>query len=256
MNDVDNAKKMLGDSKFFMGYSRYDEDKGGYETWEQSVKRVMDMHRHKYQDVMTDELAELIDFAEHEYMAGRAIGSQRNLQFGGEQILKKPARQYNCTYSHANRPDFFEGAMYLLLCGCGVGFSVQKHHIAQLPKVKRRFDKKSKVFTVPDNIEGWAQAFGVLLSSFFEDGGEHPEYRGCQVHFDFSQIRPKGSYISGGFKAPGPDGLRQSLQRCEELLVDAVAESKEPLQLRPIQVYDFVMHMADAVLSGGKQIVH
>jgi len=249
--DVDSAKRMLSESKFFMGYARYDDEKQGYETWEDAVKRVMDMHRYKYQDKMTPELAELIDFAEHHYMQGNVLGSQRNLQFGGEQILKKPARQYNCTFSFANRPDFFEGAMYLLLCGCGVGFSVQRHHVAQLPKVKRRYEKKSKVHTIDDSIEGWATAFGVLLASFFEDGGDHPEYRGCQVHFDFSKIRPKGSYISGGFKAPGPDGLRQSLQRCEELLVDAVADTKEPVNLRPIQVYDFVMHMADAVLSGG-----
>ena len=158
---------------------------------------------------------------------------------------------YNCSVSAADRPRFFSEAMYMLLCGCGVGFSVQHHHIAKLPKIHKRFAKKSKVFTVPDSIEGWADAFGVLLSSYFVGGGTFPEYEGCQVHFDFSKIRPKGSLISGGFKAPGPDGLREALVKCEALLEDLLKDSKEALPLKPITAYDFVMHMSDAVLSGG-----
>jgi len=157
----------------------------------------------------------------------------------------------NCSSSYADRPAFFQEAMYLLLCGCGVGFSVQKQHIAKLPKIKQRYEKKSKVYTVPDSIEGWAEAFGVLLSSYFEGGGTHPEYEGCQVHFDFSKIRLKGSLISGGFKAPGPDGLRAALQKCEDLIENLVRSSKEPVVMKPITAYDFVMHMSDAVLSGG-----
>lgn len=141
--------------------------------------------------------------------------------------------------------------MYLLLCGAGVGFSVQKHHIARLPNIKHRFAKKSKVFTVPDSIEGWADAFGVLLASYFVGGGEFPEYEGCHVLFDLSKIRPKGAFISGGFKAPGPDGLRASLQKCEELLERELKSSDEPIAIRPIVAYDFTMHMSDAVLSGG-----
>jgi ribonucleoside-diphosphate reductase alpha chain len=79
--------------------------------------------------------------------------------------------------------------MYLLLCGCGVGFSVQKRHIDKLPTIARRNPKKVKIFTVPDSIEGWADAFGALLSSYFTSGAVFPEYKGCQVHFDFSKIR-------------------------------------------------------------------
>lgn len=157
----------------------------------------------------------------------------------------------NCTVSHVDRPRFFQEAMYMLLCGCGVGFSVQTHHIEKLPLLKKRSEKKSKVFTVPDSIEGWADAFGVLLASYFDTEGDFKEYKGCQVHFDFSKVRPKGAMISGGFKAPGPDGLRQSLQKCEELL-DALFEGGEQfVKLPSIAAYDFVMHMSDAVLSGG-----
>src|SRR5690554_2355400 len=132
------GRDMMSQSKFYMGYSRWDEEKERYETWEESVERVMNMHRQKYQDVMTDKLEELIQFAEQAYKEKRVLGAQRALQFGGEQIFKHESRIYNCSVSHCNRPEFFTEAMYLLLCGCGVGFSVQKHHISQLPQIKKR----------------------------------------------------------------------------------------------------------------------
>lgn len=245
------GRDMLSQSKFYMGYSRWIDEEAKYEKWNESVERVMNMHRQKYEHVMTDELEELIAFAEKHYKEKRVLGAQRALQFGGDQIFKHVARMYNCVSSHVNRPEFFQECIYLLLCGCGVGFSVQKHHIEQLPKLKKRYDKKSKVFTVPDSIEGWADAFGVLLSSYFEKDAPFPEYQGCQIHFDFSKIRLKGSEISGGFKAPGPDGLRTALTKCEEVLESLVRDSKEPVKFTSIASYDFVMHMADAVLSGG-----
>lgn len=245
------GKEMMSQSKFYMGYSRWSDTKGGYETWDESVERVMNMHREKYASVMTPELEEYISFAEQAYKDKLVLGAQRALQFGGAQLFQHEARMYNCSVSYADRPAFFQEAMYLLLCGCGVGFSVQNHHVAKLPKVHKRYDKKVKVFQVPDTIEGWADAFGVLLSSYFVDGGTFPEYKGCQVHFDFSKIRPKGALISGGFKAPGPDGLRASLVKCEALLERLVADSTEAVSMPTITAYDFVMHMSDAVLSGG-----
>lgn len=251
MKSSEVGKNMMAQSKFYMGYSRWMEDEGRYETWEESVERVMNMHRIKYKDVMTPELEELIQFAEDAYKQKKVLGAQRALQFGGAQLFKHNARLYNCVSTHMDRTAAFQETMYLLLCGCGVGFSVQKHHIAKLPKVQKRFDKKSKVFIIPDSIEGWADSFGVLLSSYFENGGDFPEFKGCKVHFDFSKIRPKGAEISGGFKAPGPDGLRIALQKCEELLENLIGENKTPVALKPITVYDFIMHMADAVLSGG-----
>jgi ribonucleoside-diphosphate reductase alpha chain len=245
------GKEMMAQSKFYMGYSRWMEDEGRYETWEESVERVMNMHREKYKDVMTPELEELIQFAENAYKKKSVLGAQRALQFGGEQIFKHNARMYNCSVSHCDRPRFFQETMYMLLCGAGVGFSVQKHHVEKLPKIKKRYTKKSKVFTVPDSIQGWSDAFGVLLSSYFVGGGEFPEYEGCQVHFDFSKVRPKGAEISGGFKAPGSDGLRASLHKCEVLLDSLIGDSKDAVDMKPITAYDFVMHMSDAVLSGG-----
>lgn len=247
---IEVAKNMLVDSKFYMGYSMFDEALGRYENWGESVGRVMNMHRKKFEHLMTPELEKYIAIAEEAYLEKSVLGSQRALQFGGEQIFKHESRMYNCSSTYADRPRFFQETMYLLLCGCGVGFSVQKHHVAKLPKITKPDPLDSKVFVIEDCIEGWSDAIGVLLSSYFVNGGEFPEYAGKTVHFDYSKIRPRGAYITGGFKAPGPDGLTRSLEKCRELLSREVKDNEE-VDIRPIVAYDFVMHTADAVLSGG-----
>jgi ribonucleoside-diphosphate reductase alpha chain len=157
----------------------------------------------------------------------------------------------NCVSSHANRPKFFQEFMYMLLCGAGAGFSVQKHHVAMLPKIKNRTKKAAKIYKVDDSIEGWSYAFGVLLSSYFQVDNFHDEYKGHKVFFDLSEIRPKGAFISGGFKAPGPEPLRKALDKVEALLNKALGDRGGNAKLKPIEVYDVCMHMADAVISGG-----
>jgi ribonucleoside-triphosphate reductase (thioredoxin) len=244
------GNQMLAESKFYMGYSRWNDEKGGYETWEESVERVMNMHREKYAGQMTPLLESYIQFAEDAYKEKLVLGAQRALQFGGEQIFKHESRLYNCSVSYVDRPAFFNECMYLMLSGCGVGFSVQHKRIDKLPTIARRSQKKAKIFQVPDTIEGWADAYGVLLSSYFTEGGTHPEYKGCQVHFDFTKIRPEGAEISGGFKAPGPEGLRKSLVKCEDL-IETLLTDKPVTKINSLTAYDFVMHMSDAVLSGG-----
>lgn len=248
-NATQLSSQMMSDAKFFMGYSRWSDEHGRYETWEESVKRVMDMHRAKYAHCMTPQLAELIDEAEEAYAEKLVLGSQRALQFGGPQIFAHEARLYNCSFSYVDRPRFFQETMYLLLTGCGVGFSAQKHHVAKLPEVAR-VSEQTKIFTIPDSIEGWADAFGVLLSSYFVKDQPFPEYEGYKVVFDYTKIRPRGAFISGGFKAPGPDGLARSLEKCRELM-ERLVSTEIQTQITPIYAYDFVMHMADAVLSGG-----
>lgn len=240
---------MLSDSKFYEGYSRFLEDKGRYETWDEAVDRVMEMHKIFYKDKMTPELEAYMQEATDAYKKKKVLGSQRTLQFGGEQLLKNHAKQFNCCFSYADRPEFFGETFFLLLSGCGVGFSVQRHHVAKLPKINLR-TKNPKIHVVEDSIEGWATAVDVLLSSYFETGGKHPEYRGHRVYFDLTKIRPKGAKISGGFKAPGPDGLRLALDRIEHLLQGIVIKTKS-IALSPIHVYDVVMHVSDATLSGG-----
>ena len=195
-------RDLMSQAKFYESYSRFIEEEGRYETWNEAVERVMNMHREKYKPVMTKTLSELIDFAEDCYKDQLVLGAQRALQFGGEQLVKHNIKMFNCVSSHCNRPKFFGEFMYMLLCGAGAGFSVQRHHVNLLPDIKVR-DKGTLTHVVEDSIEGWSEAFDVIMSSYFECGGKHPEYQGYKVHFDVTNIRPKGAKISGGFLPPG-----------------------------------------------------
>lgn len=250
MSQAIDASRLMAETKFYESYSRFIPEQGRYETWDEAVSRVMNMHRERYAAEIeaNPELEELISFAERAYWEKRILGAQRALQFGGEQLFKHNIRMYNCTSSWVDRPEFFGECMYMLLCGAGTGFSVQRHHIEKLPAVAPRTGE-AVVFQIPDDIEGWATSIDVLLSSYFVNGGKHPEYAGKRVAFDTSLIRPKGAQISGGFKAPGPGPLRHSLERIEKLLTQAVAGGET--QLRAIQCYDIIMHAADAVIAGG-----
>lgn len=244
-----DTKKLLSESKFYEGYSRYNDDLKRYETWDEAVDRVMDMHRTFYKDKLSDRLETYLQEATESYKEKRVLGAQRALQFGGDQLIRHQMKIYNCTSSYADRPEFFGEFFYILLCGAGAGFSVQRHHISRLPKIAPR-NKQPKTHVVEDSIEGWATALDVLLSSYFEGGGKHPEFEGRKVYFDLNNIRPKGARISGGFKAPGPEPLRLALDKIEYILQGIVLSSKKA-SLRPIHAYDICMHAADAVLSGG-----
>ena len=249
MQQFVDTREFLSQTKFYEGYSRFKDDDNRYESWDEAVDRVIDMHEQNYIN-NNNTLQPYIEEARKAYKEQRVLGAQRALQFGGEQLMKHQMRMYNCTSSYVDRPAFFGEVFYILLCGAGAGFSVQKHHIKKLPKIQNR-TKQAKGYIVEDSIEGWASALDILMSSFFVGGGKYPEYEGRRVYFDLSQIRPQGAYISGGFKAPGPNGLRRSLDKIEHLLQGIVLDSKEPIEIKPIDAYDITMHAADAVLSGG-----
>lgn len=250
-----NGKKILSDFKFIQTYSKYDNELQRKETWEESVtNRIRGMHEtHLGDKLKNPKLKELFDFAFNGYLDKRVLGSQRALQFGGEPILKHNAKMFNCVFTLTDRPRAFQEIMYWLLCGCGVGFSVQYRHVDKLPKIRRRTDGV-KTFVIQDSIEGWSDAIGVLLSSYYATDAPFPEYQNFRVDFDYSLIRPEGSHISGGFKAPGHKGLQNSIERISKLL-DAqfvgIEDEVEEVDLRPIVAYDILMHMSDAVLSGG-----
>lgn len=263
---MSKSAQLMADAKFYESYARYNELEKRYETWEEAVKRVMDMHRTKYSDKLDNTtvlppfeemynnlnidldnftLSTLVDFAQQAYSDKLTLGAQRALQFGGKQLLSKNAKMYNCTASYCDRSDFFKEAFWLMLCGCGIGFSVQHRHLANMPSIKPR-NKQAKTFIVEDSIEGWADAVGALMSSFFD---EESEFAGRKLYFDTTNIRPKGSEISGGFKAPGPEPLDKALKLIEKLIKNEL--SKGETRLRSIVAYDICMHIADAVISGG-----
>ncbi|MDA3961697.1 MAG: hypothetical protein PF961_12975 [Planctomycetota bacterium] len=238
----------LQDYVFTSKYSRYRADMKRRETWDEATDRVIDMHR-QYFASKGLEIEDLLEICADAMREKLVLGSQRALQFGGSPILNKHARIYNCTTSYCDRPRFFQEALWLLLCGCGVGFSVQWHHISKLPNIAHPTGEEV-VFAIPDTIEGWADALGALLSSYFTSEQPYPEYAGKYISFDYSEIRPKGAPIASGTgRAPGPEPLKRSIEVIRQVLEDCCKRHQD--RMRPIDAYDILMHASDAVLSGG-----
>lgn len=249
---MNESKKLLSNFKFYSGsYSKYNSETKKYETWEEAIRdRVMKMHKKKYASYIkkNKKLEDYIDFAEQAYVDKLVLGSQRALQFGGAPIEKHNSKMYNCLTSYADRLHFFNECIYWLLSGCGVGFRVLPTDAMQLPDINLR-DKGTKTYIIEDSIEGWADAIAVLMSSYVNSTEAiFKEYSGYEIKFDYSLIRPEGSMISGGFKAPGATGLKNSLEKIESLINTTKLNNNK---LKTIDIYDIVMHMSDAVLSGG-----
>lgn len=250
--------RALSDYTLYAKYAQYVPSKKRRETWDEMVDRVFEMHAKKYADILASskEFADEFVFAKLQVKKKRVLGSQRALQFGGEPVFKHESRLYNCSFSHVDRSRFFSEAVYLLMSGCGVGFSVQKHHINQLPKLVRR-EKGEKTFTAPDSIEGWADCVAVLMSSFFEPKDtSFPEYSGYEVVFDLTNIRPAGALVAGQFKAPGPIPLSKGLGKIRKVIESRINQEsfstdEFAFKLRPINAYDVIMHASDMILSGG-----
>lgn len=234
-------------------YARYNKKAGRRETWTEQINRVVDgTHKIKFEKQLkgSQELSDYLEVARTAMLEKKVLGSQRILQFGGPSALKKNMRIYNCAASYVDRVRVFQETMYVLLCGTGSGFSVQKHHIAKLPELALPNNDLKKEYTVPDTIEGWADSIGVLLSSFFVSEQTFPEYFGCDVVYDFSLIRPKGSSISDtNGKAPGYKPLKNALQKIKNVVYKCFEMGLK--KLRPIDAYDIITHVADSVLAGG-----
>jgi ribonucleoside-diphosphate reductase alpha chain len=160
--------KALADYTLYAKYSRYLPEKKRRESWDETVERVFKMHEEHLGKEKLESIKEDFEFAKEMVKKKRVLGSQRALQFGGSPILRSNHKMYNCTVSYCDRASFFSEALLLLLHGCGVGFSVQTHHVEKLPKIESRKSGK-KTFVIPDSVEGWADALGVLLNSYFAD---------------------------------------------------------------------------------------
>lgn len=235
------GKDLLSELKFKESYAKFDKTKLRMETWEESTESVMQMHYNKFSQLDNwNEIEPYFDKAALAYKNMEILASQRNLQFRENQISKHNVKLYNCSVTYIDRPRVFAETMYVLLGGAGVGFSVESRFVNKLPKIKKRKDK-IRTFIIPDSIEGWAIAVDELVNSFFK-GSE-------RIIFDYSEIRPKGTLIAGEFIAPGPDGLKQSLELIENLLQKKVDAGEE--RLSTLNAHDMVCMLSDAVLSGG-----
>lgn len=236
-----DSRPVVGEYVFLSKYSQT--HNGKKEGWQDAVNRVMDMHLKRYSERIKPEdekeFSSLFARAYSLYEEQRVLGAQRALQYGGELMLEKHARFYNCSSTYVDRVQVFEEIMYLLLCGAGTGYSVQHIHTEQLP-IPKGFDntKQSEKFLIPDTIEGWAEAVGKLMTAYY--------YGGADIEFDYSAIRPKGAYIRGGFKAPGPDPLRQAIEKVHHI-VNRIKGRK----LRPFELHYIICICANSVVTGG-----
>jgi len=241
----DKGKEFISQLKLYTDYMKWDESKNRYETWEEACDSVLGTHILHY----GEKIQPYIDEVKSSYYAKEFLSSQRNLQFRGKDILKNHARLYNCCVTYAYSPDIFSKGLFVLLAGTGLGVSLKQKFVSQLPKLTRR-DKGVKMFSIPDSTEGWSEAVKVLISSYCKHPSLYKEFYKYQLKFDYSQIRVKGAFVTGGFKAPGPDGLRCSLELIENMYNVYLGVEEEKV-FKSILAYDTFMYLSDAVLAGG-----
>jgi len=220
------GKKLLSDIAFFRSYSAILED-GTKETWEEVCDRYENMLLEKYPHMLTT----IYGAMEH-VRAKKVLPSMRGLQFAGNAILRENARLYNCSFVNVTSFKDFADAMYLSACGTGVGYSVQRRHIEQLPVIQARVDAV-QFFSVPDTREGWADSMIHLLND-------------AHTVFDYSRIRPEGTRLSTGGTASGHSHLKVCHEKTRKVLMGAIGR-----QLRPIEVHKIMTYIADAIVAGG-----
>ena len=235
MTSVNNS--ILSDIIVHMKYAKYIPELNRRETWNELVTRNKAMHIKRY-----PELADQIQLNYKYVYDKKVLPSMRSLQFSGKPIEISPNRLYNCSYLPIDHVDSFSECMFLLLSGCGVGYSVQKHHIDKLPNITKPFEGRTRRFVIGDSIEGWSDSIKVLIKSYL--GSK----RSSKVKFDYSDIRPKGArLVTSGGKAPGPQPLKECLVKIKGILEN----KKDGGKLSTLEVRDIVCHIADAVLAGG-----
>lgn len=226
--------QLLSDVVVYNKYAKYIPGIKRRETWTEIIDRYIAMLVKKYPK-LEGEIHENAKFLYDK----KVLPSMRAVQFAGAATEKNEARVYNCSFLPMDDYRCFSETMFLLLTGCGVGYSVQYAHVDKLPEIQK--PNKEKKFVVSDSIEGWADAVKQLMKSYFGKTKYKPR-------FDFSDIRPKGArLVTSGGKAPGPEPLRICLTKIEALLNNL----EDGHKLTPLQVHDINCYIADAVLAGG-----
>ena len=230
---MNTTQSILSDITTYMKYARFNPELSRRETWDEIVDRNKEMHLKKFPH-LEEEINEVYKMVYDK----KVLPSMRSLQFAGKPAEINNARMFNCSFLPVDDFRSFSEAMFLLLSGCGVGFSVQSHHVDKLPEIKTPI--REKRYLINDSIEGWADAVHMLMKAYLK-GGARPR-------FDFRDIRPKGEQlVTAGGKAPGPEPLKEVLFQVQKILDRKEVGSK----LTPLECHDIMCHLADAVLSGG-----
>lgn len=227
-------KEILSDIVVWSKYARFVPELNRRETWTELVDRNKQMHLKKF-----PELSVTIERAYELVYAKKILPSMRSLQFGGRPIEVNNTRLFNCSYLSVNDYRAFSETMFLLLCGTGVGYSVQSFNIDQLPAISKA--TKTRRYLVGDSIEGWADAVKVLIKGYLGLSSTIPS-------FDFRAVRPKGErLITSGGVAPGPEPLKICLMHIQSIL----DRKQDGEMLTSLDCHDIMCFIADAVLSGG-----
>jgi ribonucleoside-diphosphate reductase alpha chain len=230
---MDVTQEILSEITTYMKYAKYSPEKKRRETWKELVTRNKEMHQAKFPQ-LKDEIEEAYKLVYDK----KVLPSMRSLQFAGKPIELNNSRIFNCSFLPINDWRAFSEIMFLLLSGCGVGYSVQTHHVDELPEIK--VPTKHKRYLIGDSIEGWADAVRMLCKAYFT-GAPLPL-------FDYRDIRAKGAQlITVGGKAPGPEPLKECLFNLQKVF----ERKKNGDKLTSLDAHDMACHIADAVLSGG-----
>lgn len=233
-NDI--SREILSEITIFNKYARFLPEKNRRESWGEIVTRNMEMHIEKFPNLQAE-----IKSAYRYVYDKKVLPSMRSLQFAGKAAKINPARLYNCSFMAINDLRAFQETMFLLLSGCGVGYSVQIHHVDKLPYIRKPNPNRHRRYVISDSITGWADAVKVLIKSYFGISNS-------TIDFDYRDIRAKGSLlVTSGGKAPGSKPLRECLTKIQCLL----DEKKDGSKLTTLEAHSIQCYIADAVLSGG-----
>ncbi len=228
-------RNQLSELIYYRTYSRWMPDKGRRETWVETIDR--------YLAFMKENLGEKLTAADHadlrEAMLKQEImPSMRLLWSAGEAARKTNVAAYNCSFIAPESLQDFGEIMYILMCGTGVGFSVEQQSIHKLPQIKKQTGKQLPTHVVVDSKEGWADALTLGLNTWFN---------GEDITFDYSQVRPQGSRLKVmGGRASGPEPLRALLDFTREKIMQ-----RQGRRLNTLDVHDVICKIGEVVVMGG-----
>mgnify|MGYP006280685849 FL=1 len=212
-------------------YSRYLPDEQRRETWEETVRRYCDFFFNKYPQFPKDKVFEYI------YNL-KVMPSMRALMTAGPALDRDNAAGYNCSYMVIDNQRAFDEAMYLLMCGSGVGYSVERQFIVKLPTVSEEFFESDTVISVKDSKIGWASSFRELISLLYQ--GQIPKW-------DLTKLRPAGTplKIFGG-RSSGPGPLNELFEFAVYLFRNAAGR-----KLTSLECNDLMCKVGEIVVVGG-----
>ncbi len=216
-------------------YARWLEEAGRREDWHETVDRLVDYY---VKHVGTMPSLESIDELRNAIYNLEVMPSMRALMTAGPALDRCHVPAYNCAYLPVDSPRSFDEAMYILMCGTGVGYSVEQKYIEQLPRISEEFADTDTVITVADSKEGWAKAFRELVSLLI--AGQVPKW-------DVSRVRGAGERLKTfGGRASGPEPLVDLFQFCVRLFQGARGR-----RLTSVECHDIMCKIADIVVVGG-----